>query len=278
MIILMTDHILLKLISRSNIPIEADTISPDHFLYCSLEEIAALPVYYGRRKKSISDLFDIRGANPEHIIIEGDLAHVKKIGYGMTKGSILIRGNAGMHTGAYMSGGEITIEGDVSDNCGTHMKGGIIRVSGNAGHMLGGAYPGAKHGMNRGTIIVEGRCGNDAGAYMRRGLIVVKGSTGDFTGVRMVAGTIMVFGRLGKRAGANMKRGSIISLGSSEPLLPTFRYNASYTPAYINMILKHLHKINIQMPHIPATARFHRYSGDINTIGKGEIILYAQNE
>jgi formylmethanofuran dehydrogenase subunit C len=270
--------ITLKLKTSSTIPIEADSICPDRFINMSSAEIAKLPVFYGNRKKKLSDLFDIEGNNPEHIIVVGDLSHVKKIGYGMTMGSILIRGNVGKHTGALMSGGEIIIEGNVSDNCGTQMKGGIIRISGNAGHMLGGVYPGEKHGMNRGIIIVEGDCGSDAGAYMRRGLIVVKGNTGDFTGVRMVAGTIMVFGRLGKRAGANMKRGSIIAFGESEPLLPTFRFNCVYQPLYINLLMNQLRTNNIQMPAIKANDLFHRYSGDINTLGKGEIILYAHDE
>ncbi len=274
----MNNCTLLKLKSSSTIPIEADTICPDRFMNLSIAEIGELPLFYGNRKKRLSDLFSIEGNTPENIIVEGDLTHVKKIGYGMSRGSILIRGNAGKHTGALMSGGEIIIEGNVSDNCGAQMKGGIIRVSGNAGHMLGGAYPGENQGMNRGMIIVDGDCGSDAGAYMRRGLIVVKGSTGDFTGVRMVAGTIMVFGRLGKRAGANMKRGSIIAFGESEPLLPTFRFNCIYQPLYINLLINQLRKKGVEMPAIRLNALFHRYSGDINTITKGEIILYAHDE
>ncbi len=270
--------IILKIKTSTTIPIEADSISPDNFINRSMEEISGLPVFYGRRKCKLCDIFDIIGNDPELIVIEGDLSHVKKLGYGMTRGNMLIRGNAGKHTGAFMSGGQITVEGNVSDNCGAHMSGGIIRVRGNAGHMLGGAYPGEKHGMNRGTIIVEGDCGSDAGACMRRGVIVVKGNTGDFTGVRMLAGTILVFGQLGKRAGANMKRGSIIAFREPEQLLPTFRLNCVYQPLYINLLLNKLRKDNIRIPDIPADAVFYRYSGDINSLGKGEILLYARDE
>ena len=274
----MTTPITLKLKTSTTIPIEADCISPDNFINKSLDEISQLPIFYGRRRKELNELFDIKGSNPNQIFIEGDLTHVKKIGYGMTHGSILIKNNAGKHTGAFMSGGEITIKGNVSDNCGAHMSGGIIRILGNAGHMLGGAYSGEKYGMNRGIIIVEGDCGSDAGAFMRRGLIVVKGSTGDFPGVRMLAGTILVFGHLGKRAGANMKRGSIVAFGSSESLLPTFRYNSTYKPLYINLLLNQLRGDNVQLPTISDNAFFNRYSGDINSLGKGEILLYAHDE
>ena len=270
--------IILRLKSPTTIPIEADSVSPDNFINKSMKEISELPVFYGRRRCKLCDIFDITGNDPEYIVVEGDLSHVKKLGYGMTRGNMLIRGNAGKHTGAFMSGGAITVEGNVSDNCGTHMSGGIIRVMGNGGHMLGGAYPGEKHGMNRGTIIVEGGSGSDTGAYMRRGLIVVKGNTGDFTGVRMLAGTILVFGHLGKRAGANMKRGSIIAFGDNKELLPTFRFNCVYQPLYINLLLNKLRKDNVRMPDIPADAVFYRYSGDINSLGKGEILLYARDE
>ena len=275
---MITEPITLNLKISSTIPIEADSISPDIFINKSLDDISQLPVFYGRRRKKLKELFDIKGDNPDQIIVEGDLTHVKKIGYGMTHGGILIKSDVGKHTGAYMSGGEITVEGNVSDNCGSHMSGGIIKISGNAGHMLGAAYPGETHGMNQGIIIVEGDCGSDAGAYMRRGLIVIKGSTGDFPGVRMLAGTILVFGHLGKRAGANMKRGSIIAFGESEPLLPTFRLNSVYQPQYINLLLNQLRKEDSHIPVIPADAAFYRYSGDINSLGKGEILLYAHDE
>lgn len=270
--------ITLTLKTSTTIPIEADSISPDNFINRSPGEIYELPVFYGRRRHKLADLFEISGSDPEQIVVEGELSHVKKIGYGMSRGNILIRGNSGKHTGAFMSGGEITVERDVSDNCGTHMSGGVIRIMGNAGHMLGGAYPGERYGMNRGIIIVEGDCGSDAGAFMRRGLILIKGNTGDFPGVRMLAGTIFVFGHLGRRAGSNMKRGSIVTFGSSEPLLPTFRYNSFYKPLYINFILNGLRRYKIQIPDIPGDAAFYHYSGDINSLGKGEILLYAPDE
>jgi formylmethanofuran dehydrogenase subunit C len=68
--------ITLKLKSSSTIPIEADSICPDRLINLSPAEIAKLPVFYGRRKLMLSDLFDIEGNDPEHIIVEGDLSHL----------------------------------------------------------------------------------------------------------------------------------------------------------------------------------------------------------
>src|SRR5208337_5390483 len=99
-----------------------------------------------------------------------------------------------------------------------------IHVAGNAGHGLGGAYRGSRHGMNRGMIVVEGSAGNEVGAAMRRGLIVVKQNVGDFAGAFMIAGSIIVFGKMGIRAGAGLLRGSIITFQEPE-LLPTYRYD-----------------------------------------------------
>ena len=94
------------------------------------------------------------------------------------------------------------------------MKSGRIHVRGNAGHGVGGAYRGSRHGMNRGVIIVDGNVGNEAGGAMRRGLIVIGKDAGDFAGAFMVAGSIVVLGKLGMRAGAGMVTDGAPTTGS----------------------------------------------------------------
>jgi formylmethanofuran dehydrogenase subunit C len=241
-------------------------------------EIKALPVFYGRRKVSLGDLFDVEGERSDKIVVQGDLQHVKKIGYGMTLGRIEIRGDVGLHLGAHMSGGMITVQGNAGDWAGANMEGGRVWIRGNVGHHAGAAYPGQTRGVNRGEIIVEGNAGSELGAVMRRGLIVVLGNTGDFTGARMIAGTIMVFGHLGKRAGAGMKRGSIIALGSCEPLLPTFRFETVYQPVYIKVFFHYLQKWGLSLSKETGDGFFRRYSGDMNTLGKGEILIHDLHE
>ena len=71
----------------------------------------------------MDDFFDVEGAASDELEIRGDLAKVKWIGRGMTRGRITIAGNAGMHLGAYMKGGTIEVSGNVSDWLGGEMSG-----------------------------------------------------------------------------------------------------------------------------------------------------------
>ncbi len=281
-------EVTLCLREATTIPIEADSICPDYFVGRSRAEIMALPAYYGRRKVTLGDLFTVEGEHSDSIIVEGDrsaersrrsLRHVKRIGQGMSRGRITIHGDAGLHLGAEMCGGEILVNGDVDGWAGAQMSGGLIRVRGNAGPMLGGAYPGEKRGMCGGVIIVEGDAGPRAGERMRRGLIAVQGSAGEFAGARMIAGSIFVFGTLGARAGAGMKRGTIVALGGlADGLLPTFCYACSYRPTFLRFYLRRLQEWHLPVAQEQVEGLFRRYTGDITTLGKGEILVYDQRE
>ncbi len=281
-------EVTLCLRESTTIPIEADSIRPDHFAGRSRAEIEALPAYYGRRKVTLGDLFTVEGERSDSIVVEGDrsaecsrrsLRHVKRIGQGMSWGRITIHGDAGPHLGAEMRGGEILVNGDVDGWAGAQMSGGLIRVRGNAGPMLGGAYPGEKRGMCGGVIIVEGDAGPRAGERMRRGLIAVQGNAGEFAGARMIAGSIFVFGTLGARAGAGMKRGTIVALGGlADGLLPTFCYACSYRPTFLRLYLRRLQEWHLPVAQEQVEGLFRRYTGDITTLGKGEILIYDQRE
>lgn len=272
------DDIILHLREPTTIPIEADSITPDLFSARKRSEIKALPAFYGRRKVSLGDLFTVDGERSDSIVIQGDLQHVKKIGQGMSRGRIAVRGDVGPHIGAYMRGGLITVQGNTGDWAGAHMKGGHIWIKGNAGHHVGAAYPGEKRGVNRGVIIVEGNTGRELGARARRVLIVALGNVGDFAGANMIAGSIFVFGHLGNRAGAGNKRGSIVAFGESAEILPTYRYECRLQPVFLRFYLKRLRHWGVPLPMDMADGIFHRYTGDITTIGKGEILVYDQRE
>jgi len=259
------------------LPIEAESISPDRFAGLRREEVAALPVLFGRRQLTLGDIFTVEGDGAEEIIVEGDLRHVKRIGQGMSRGRIIIHGDVGLHLGAQMRGGEIIIHGNVDAWAGAHMSGGVIRVYGDAGPMLGAAYAGETRGMRGGVIIVEGDAGPRAGERMRRGLIAIQGSVGEFAGVRMIAGSLFVFGTLGTRAGAGMKRGTIVALGGmADGLLPTFRCACSYRPTFLRFYLRRLREWGLPVTEEQVEGVFLRYTGDITTLGKGEILVYDQ--
>jgi formylmethanofuran dehydrogenase subunit C len=272
------DIVTLRLKESGTIPVEADSICPDLFINLNLAEIKALDAFYGRRKVTLGDLFEVEGERSDRIMVEGDLQHVKKIGLRMTQGRIMVRGDVGPHLGAHMRGGEIIIQGNASDWVGAQMQGGRIWITGNAGHHAGAAYPGEKSGVNRGVIIVEGNAGRAVGARARRGLIVVQGSVGDFAGANMIAGSIIVLGQLGARAGAGNKRGSIVVFGGSPEILPTYRYECTLRPVFLRYYLQRLREWGLSAPMELADGNFRRYSGDLTSVGKGEILVYVKPE
>ncbi len=274
------DEVTLVLKEPLAIPVEAESICPDVFTDKSCREIENLPLHHGNRERRLGELFKVHGERSVHIKIEGDVSRVKKIGYGMTKGRIVIKGDAGMHLGAAMTSGEIIVEGNASDWLGAEMKGGVIRVKGDAGNLVGAAYRGSKSGMNQGMIIIEGNAGNNVGERMRKGTIGIMGKAGDFLGVGMIGGTIIVFSKVGMRSGAEMRRGTIVTFqegdGTAVPLqlLPTFCYDCTYHPVFLRVYLKTLQRHGLEIKEEYVTGNYRRYNGDIVELGKGEILVY----
>ena len=274
------DKVTLVLKEPLAIPVEAEFICPDVFADKNCREIESLPLHHGNRERRLGELFEVHGERSVRIMIEGDVSRVKKIGYGMTKGRIVIMGDAGMHLGAAMSDGEIIVEGNASDWLGAEMKGGVIRIKGDAGNLVGAAYRGSKSGMNQGMIIIEGNSGNEVGERMRKGTITIMGRAGDFLGASMTGGTIIVFGRIGMRSGAEMRRGTIVTFQEGDDtavplqLLPTFRYDCTYHPVFLRVYLKTLQRHGLEIKEEYITGSYRRYNGDIVELGKGEILVY----
>jgi len=104
----------------------------------------------------------------------------------------------------------------------------------------------------------------------------VRGDMGDFSGAFAIAGTLMVFGRLGRRAGAGMKRSTIVAYRQPE-LLPTFAFDCVYRPIFLQLILQTLHLEGFFIEEEWRTGAYRRYSGDLNALGKGEILIYDQH-
>lgn len=259
----------------STIPVEADSICPDRFAGLGQTQIENLPVFYGRRQVTLGDLFTVEGVGADNIIVRGDLKAVKKIGQGMTFGRITITGDTGPHVGAFMTGGEILVEGGTGDWAGAHMKGGRLIIEGNAGHFTGAAYSGEPKGMLGGAIIVRGSCGREVGGRMRRGVIVVLGDSGEFAGAGMLAGSVLVGGRLGGRPGAGMKRGTIVAFGEAPPMLPTFHYACTYRPVFLQAQLRAMRSSGSLEETALRAHTFRRFVGDMNTGGRGEVLIRA---
>jgi hypothetical protein len=70
-------------------------------------------------------------------------------------------------------------------------------------------------------------------------------------------------------------RGSIVTFQTPE-LLPTFRYDCRYRPGFLNLVYRSLVDQGVQIPDDCLHGSFRRYSGDLNRLGKGEILAYDQ--
>ena len=262
------------IVSETNIPIDAECISPDAFSGKSLDEVKNLKVLHGNEEKTLGDFFNVSGENNSIIEITGDVSKVKHIGTKMSCGKIIVSGNCGFHTGSEMTGGEIVVSGNAGDWTGAEMKGGIIRIKGNGGNFLGAGYRGAKKGMENGIIVVYGNTGDETGTVMCQGTIVIFGDAGSFLGANMTGGTIYCFGSAGDRTGAEMKDGTIV-IYKNIKLLPTFGYNLAYNPVFLRAFLNELRKYEIPVEDKYITGLYKRYSGDLACSEKGEIFVYS---
>jgi formylmethanofuran dehydrogenase subunit C len=271
--------ITLTLKDHPNVPLEAETISPDVMSGLAHDAIRALPVQLGKRQRRLDDFFTVEGEASDEIQIRGDARKVKWIwiGRGMTSGRIHVDGHAGMHLGAHMQGGTIEVSGNVTDWLGAEMTGGLIRIHGNAGGQVGAAYRGSPSGMTDGTIIVHGTAGLEVGMRMKRGIIFIGGRVRDFAGLQMKGGTIVLGSGAELRTGAWMMRGTIVSLGPL-PLLPTFAEAASYNPTFLRIYARHLRTLGVSLPYDERDGAYQRYTGDASVPGKGEILIWHAHD
>jgi formylmethanofuran dehydrogenase subunit C len=264
---------ILTLKEPPHVPLEAELLTPDVLASLKHDEVRALPVVLGKRQCRLDDFFEVEGPGSEELEIRGDAGRVKWIGRGMTRGRIVIAGNAGMHLGAYMKGGTIEVTGNASDWVGAEMRGGVIRIGGDAGGQIGAAYRGSLAGMNGGTILIGGSAGIEIGMRMRRGIIAVKGRVRDFAGLQMKGGTIVLMNGAEIRTGAWMVRGTIISLAPLR-LLPTFSYACEYNPSFLRLYATHLKPFGFHIPVDAGQGPYQRYTGDSAVPGKGEILVW----
>lgn len=252
----MSEAVTLTVRTALDRPLEMEGVTPDRCASLSEREIAALPVRYGGRPGTLGDFFTVKGERAARLRIEGEAGRVDGIGAGM-------------------AGGELIALGDVGRDAGVGMAGGTIEIRGSAGDNAGGALPGASRGMTGGEIIIRGTAGVEAGAQMRRGLIVVAGDAGPAAGRGMIAGTAVVLGAAGPGAGRFVKRGTIVALGALEPPA-TFRYACTYQPPHLRLLLGYLRaQYGLPVADRHVTGRYHRYSGDLAELGKGEILQWA---
>ena len=265
---------MLKLTLRapSNIPLELEGILPERVAGLSPLEVAKLPIQHGNRSEALGEFFDVTPDRDRlaDLHFAGDTRNVKHIGAWMTRGSVFVEGNAGMHAGAGMSGGSLILDSGCAGWLGAEMKGGTIEVRGHAGDQAGAAYRGSRRGMTGGQIVIRGSVGDELGLLMRRGLIVAERTCGEFAGASMIAGTLVLLGEVSPRCGAGMKRGTILTACKPQ-LPPSFCYSCDYQPAFIPMLVAELRKLELSIPSTFG-ANLRCFRGDLLTGGRGEVL------
>lgn len=220
-------------------------------------DMAGRTVYLERDGRvPLGDLFQIQGQPNGRIEFTGELDLADRLAAGLREGEVVVKGNVGREAGLAMIGGILDIDGD-------------------AGPRAGAAPLGYKRGMLGGELIIRGSAGTEAGSLMRRGLLVVGRTAGSLTGRGMIAGTVIILGTAGSDTGLWSKRGSVVALGKITPP-ETYAYACTYQPIHLRMILARLRdrfRLPIQRKHL--TGFYHRYSGDMAELGKGEILAWT---
>ena len=257
--------IILRPLKEFRFPVAADCISPDVFENKKASEIEALKLWEGNKQRILGELFKVEetGSGDADVTIEGNVREVREIGARMTKGSMLIKGEAGMHVGKEMEGGRIAVNGNAGAWTGSTMKGGEIEILGDCGDFLAAPYWGTRLGMNGGKITVHGNAGNEVGSCMKNGIIKIYGNAGQFAGFRMCDGTIYVNGNCGARAGACMTDGKIVIGGSVELILSTFTVDGIKA------------RVKIQEGET-IEDEFYVFLGDLTENGKGKVYVSKQ--
>lgn len=127
----------LRWTASTRLPVESESLRPDVLAGRSMAEVAARPARVGNESVSLGDLFEVEiQGEDHHLILEGDLSHVRGIGSGMSSGQLTIRGDVGPHLGAGMSGGTIDLFGSASTWAGAELRGGRLRIRGSVGDFL----------------------------------------------------------------------------------------------------------------------------------------------
>lgn len=252
--------------------LDLSALTPNALAGLSETEVAGLPVGVGL---TLGEAFGITMGDPADIRIDGGSARLDGIGAGMTRGRILVEGDAGAYTARGMAGGELRISGSTGPFAGAAMAGGLLHIGMDAGDWLGAPETGEMTGMRGGVIIVGGRSGDRAGDRMRRGLIAISGDAGDFPGSRMIAGTLAIFGDCGRLPGYMMRRGTILVGGQSTAWTPTFGESGMTELTMLRLITRELKPLMAGVNLEAFEGPVQRYAGDLATLGKGEIIQPA---
>jgi formylmethanofuran dehydrogenase subunit C len=269
--------LVLRPLGGSTPSIDCSGLTPDRLADEAPATVARRTVDAGAVRVALGDVLHVSGSAADgRLEFEGDFSRCWGLGAGMAAGWIVVRGGVGRGAGAGMRGGRLEVEGSAGDWLAAAMQGGTVHVRGDAGDDLAAALPGAAEGLTGGTVMVEGAAGCRTGSRMRRGVIAVGGACGAGAGLELRAGTIVVAGALGADPGCGMRRGSIVALGPAPPPGPTFLPGATWRPAMLGLLLRHLAGEGFRAAEGMAAATrrpLWQWHGDVLAGGRGELLL-----
>lgn len=251
--------------------LDVSGITPAALAGLGADEVARKAVFLGSRRVALGELFEVRAAESEALVVSGD-PRLDFVGADLSQGEIVVEGPVGALAGARMSGGRLAVRGDAGEGLAAGLAGGRIEVSGRAGARLGCALPGERLGMRGGLVHVAGDVGPGLGERLRGGLVLVGGDAGADAATDLIAGTVAVAGRLAPGAGRGMRRGTILLAQAPEALAAGFVDTGSHDLVALRLLA---HRV----PELAAlfggslSGRAQRLAGNRLAGGEGEILL-----
>ncbi|HEY7670544.1 MAG TPA: formylmethanofuran dehydrogenase subunit C [Hyphomicrobium sp.] len=254
--------------------LDLSELTPAHLAQMSAADISKLVVGTSKRQLTVGDLFTVSGKPGDRIVIQGGSTRLDFIGAGLSEGTMIVEGDAGICAGRSMRGGKLEIRGDAGAWLASDASGGLVHLKGSAAGMVGGLRAGDRFGMTGGTVVVDGDAGDRVGERMRRGIILVRGRCGTYAGARMIGGTIWAEQGFGAAAGLLLRRGTLIG-PSVDGMLPTFADAGKHDLVILRVLSRYLAATLGALAPRPLPASVRKFSGDLATIGKGEILITA---
>lgn len=231
-----------------------------------------LTIGHGGEAVALGELFSVSGTPDGRITIEGGSPLLDRVGFGLSEGEIVVKGDVGLELGLRQSGGTIVVKGSAGDYAASEMSGGKIAIAGDVGARLAAAGDGAKRGMSGGVVVVGGSAGPRAGERLRGGVVVIEGDADENAASAMIAGTLAVMGKLGANAGRGMKRGTLF-VASAEGLAGGFRDAGEHDLVMLRVLARRSH----ELAHVLGGAtKARRFAGDLNNGGKGEALVFSR--
>jgi formylmethanofuran dehydrogenase subunit C len=255
--------------------LDLSPLTPDRLAGLDVKAVELLTLNTTRSPLCVADVFRVRAGNADRVAIEVGSERFDYLGHGMTRGELVVEGDAGFAAGRALAGGRLQIRGNAGPWAASGMRGGKIEIAGDAGDRLGGPLAGERTGMSGGVVVVGGNAGARAGDRLRRGLIVIEGAAGSSPASRMIAGTVVVCGAAGALPGYLMRRGTLVLGQSPDPLPPTFVPVGGDGLVFLRLLARTLLTIS------PRAARLlrgpiRRFAGDMAVLGKGEMLVTSR--